>query len=149
MEENKLMSRKEEIHKKGFDLHNYSNFDPEAISEFGKIKVGVKKLDDAILSLGNLQKSLPTSNYTNKKYIYKKIAENDIRELRNISNFFYNTHGIYQRVCDYFAFLYRYDWYVVPEIYDDKSVKEEKIMKDFHKVLSFLDNSYSSDSSGN
>ena len=142
MEENKLMSRKEEIHKKGFDLHNYSNFDPEAISEFGKIKVGVKKLDDAILSLGNLQKSLPTSNYTNKKYIYKKIAENDIRELRNISNFFYNTHGIYQRVCDYFAFLYRYDWYVVPEIYDDKSVKEEKIMKDFHKVLSFLDNSY-------
>ena len=138
------MSRKEQIHSKGFDLHNYtfSSYDTDSVTDFNKIKVGVKKLEDAILSLGNLKKSLPTSNYTNKNYIYKKIAENDVRELRNISNFFYNSHGIYQRVCDYFAFLYRYDWYVVPEIYDDKGVKEDKIMKDFHKVLSFLDNSY-------
>lgn len=50
-------------------------------------------------------------------------------------------NGIYQRACDYFAFLYRYDWYVAPEVYDS-SVKEEKVLKDFSKILNFLDNSY-------
>ena len=49
--------------------------------------------------------------------------------------------GIYSRVCNYFAFLYRYDWYVAPEIFDD-TVKEEKILKDFSKILNYLDNSY-------
>ena len=61
--------------------------------------------------------------------------------MRNISNFYYSISGIYQRVCNYFAFLYRYDWYVVPEIYD-KAIKEDKIMKDFSRILNFLDNSY-------
>lgn len=61
--------------------------------------------------------------------------------MRNISNYYYNMNGIYQKVCHYFAFLYRYDWYVTPEIYDD-SVKEEKILQDFNKTLNFLDNSY-------
>ena len=37
--------------------------------------------------------------------------------------------------------MYRYDWYVVPEIYDE-NIKEEKIVGDFHKVLNYLDNSY-------
>lgn len=50
-------------------------------------------------------------------------------------------NGIYQRACDYFAFLYRYDWYVAPEVYDS-NVKEEKVLKDFSKILNFLDNSY-------
>lgn len=66
--------------------------------------------------------------------------ENDLKELRNISNFYYNLNGMYSRVCNYFAYLYRYDWYVVPEIYDD-TVKEDKILKDFAKILNFLDNS--------
>jgi hypothetical protein len=66
---------------------------------------------------------------------------NDIRELRAISNFYYSVNGVYERVCNYFAFLYRYDWYVAPEILDD-SVKNEKVLKDFSKVLNYLDNSY-------
>lgn len=37
--------------------------------------------------------------------------------------------------------MYRYDWYIVPEVYDDK-LKEDKILKDFQKVLNYLDNSY-------
>ena len=37
--------------------------------------------------------------------------------------------------------MYRYDWYVVPEVYNEK-IKEEKIVADFHKVLNYLDNSY-------
>lgn len=37
--------------------------------------------------------------------------------------------------------MYRYDWYVVPEIYDTK-VGTDKIVGDFAKVLNYLDNSY-------
>jgi hypothetical protein len=37
--------------------------------------------------------------------------------------------------------MYRYDWYVVPEIFDTKGENAEKVMKDFAKVLTYLDNS--------
>ena len=37
--------------------------------------------------------------------------------------------------------MYRYDWYIVPEIYKD-SVKEEEVVKDFTRILNYLDNSY-------
>lgn len=67
--------------------------------------------------------------------------EKDLPTLRAISDFFYVTSGIYERACNYFAFLYRYDWYVTPEIYDE-SVKDEKVLKDFSKILTFFDNSY-------
>ena len=66
--------------------------------------------------------------------------DNDVEKLREISDYFYKTSGIYQRVCNYFATMYRYDWYVVPEVYDE-SGKNEKILKDFTKILNYLDNS--------
>jgi hypothetical protein len=37
--------------------------------------------------------------------------------------------------------MYRYDWYIVDEIYDE-SVDTKKIHKEFKKALNFLDNSY-------
>jgi hypothetical protein len=61
--------------------------------------------------------------------------------LREISNYFYKTNGIYQRLCNYVATMYRYDWYVVPEVYKE-GTKGEEIVKDLHKVLNFMDNSY-------
>ena len=61
--------------------------------------------------------------------------------MRDISNYFYRMSGIYQKACNTIANMYRYDWYVVPEIYDD-SIKEDKIISDFIKVLNYLDNSY-------
>lgn len=71
----------------------------------------------------------------------KAIMENDYKKLREFSRFFYKTNGIYSKLCQYIAFMYRYDWYIVPEIFDD-SVGEEKVLKDFSKILNFLDNSY-------
>jgi hypothetical protein len=61
--------------------------------------------------------------------------------MRNISNYYYRTSGIYRTACNYLATLYRYDWYVVPEIYDDK-LEEEKVVKEFVRILNYLDNSY-------
>ena len=73
--------------------------------------------------------------------ILQALANNDLPEIRRMSKLFYNISGMYQRVCDYFSYLYRYDWYITPEIYDD-SIKEEKVLKDFAKILNYLDNSY-------
>ena len=65
----------------------------------------------------------------------------DLETLRDVSNYFYRSSGIYQKLCNYFATMYRYDWYVIPEVYDE-AVKEEKVVKDFSKLLNYLDNSY-------
>ena len=111
------------------------------MTNFGKIKIGPKSLEDAVLNLGTITKAFPKHSYVDKKYILNTIISNNIEEMRAISNFYYNLNGVYERVCNYFAYLYRYDWYVVPEIYDEE-IKEEKILKDFNKVLNYLDNSY-------
>ena len=110
-----------------------------AVNQYGKIKVGVKSLEDATLNLGALKQG--NKNLANKPLIMKALAEQDLPTLRAISNYFYRTSGIYQRVCNYFAAMYRYDWYIVPEIYDD-SMKEDKIIKEFNQILNYLDNSY-------
>ena len=140
------MTRSEEVHSKGFDLFGnaYSLQELDKIDDpmaYRQIKVGVKKLDDAVLNLGTYNKGLPRYSGISKGMVLQALATNDYAELRRISNLFYNISGMYQRVCDYFAYLYRYDWYVVPEVYED-SVKEDKILKDFSKILNYLDNSY-------
>ena len=122
-------------------MNGYQDY--STVSDYKKIKVGPKNLDDAILELGSMNDSRNRVKhpYGSKGEVLKALMDKDIPTLRAISNFYYQTSGIYERVCNYFAFLYRYDWYVVPEIYDDK-VKEEKVLTDFSKVLNYLDNSY-------
>jgi hypothetical protein len=110
-------------------------------ADFKKIKVGVKQLDDATIKLGDIPGCMPKHQFTDKRYILRALGENNLEDLRAISNFYYNLQGIYRSVCRHFAFLYRYDWYVTPEIFDE-TVKEEKVLKDFAKVLNFLDNSH-------
>lgn len=58
--------------------------------------------------------------------------------MREISNFFYKTSGIYSRLCRYMAYLYRYDWAVTPYI-NSKSVSTDKILSGFYKVLNYLE----------
>ena len=140
------MDRAEAIREKGFDLFgtNYSLQEMQKLEDplaYRKIKVGVKNLDDAILNLGSFNDGLPKYNGVNKKMIMQALATKNLPELRRISNLFYNLSGMYQRTCDYFAYLYRYDWYVYAEVFDD-GTKEDKILKDFAKTLTFLDNSY-------
>ena len=105
------------------------------------IKIGVKKLEDATLNAGSLLNDVPNTCRITKQMIYQALAERDMSQLRHISRHYYNLSGIYTTVCNYFAFLYRYDWYISPEIYDSK-VGIEKVLKDFSKILNYLDNSY-------
>lgn len=69
------------------------------------------------------------------------IAKRDYLKLKAISDFFYAASGIYQSVCNYYAFLYRYDWYIYPENVKE-SAKSEKVIEEFTKLSSYLDNTY-------
>ena len=106
-----------------------------------KVRVGPKTLQDVSLDLGSLKQYGPRLPITNKGDIYQALAYKEHTKLRAISDFFYQTNGIYQRVCDYFAFLYRFDWYLMPEIADN-TASNSKLLKEFSKILTFLDNSY-------
>lgn len=107
--------------------------------DFGRMKIGKKSFEDLSLSLSTLKQT--TRNYNNKTAILKALANKDVNSLREVSDYFYRTNGIYFRICNYFAQMYRYDWYIVNETYDDK-VDSKKITKEFYKALNFLDNSY-------
>lgn len=75
----------------------------------------------------------------------QKLHNLDLPAIREISEFFYRTNGIYQVAVDYYANLYRFDWYITPEIFDDGELQEkqqEKVLKDFVKILRYCDNSY-------
>ena len=108
------------------------------VYDFSRIKIGLQHLDDAILDLGSLKQADRT--YGDKKVILRALAKKDYDTLRAASNYFYEVSGIYERLCKYFAFLYRYDWYVVPYI-EENEPKNEKILAEFAKVLNYLDNS--------
>ena len=116
-------------------------------TDYSKIKVGVKALEDAKINLGAYTKSTVPRNYTNKGLVIQAMANRDYETLREISNHFYRISGIYRRICDYVATMYRYDWYVFLETIgmDEKDLDESKaiiieICKDisennYYKVL--------------
>lgn len=144
MDENIYNTRQDAIHAKGFDVFNFGYAKPDEVPEdqvtdYGKIKVGVKQLEDAILDLGTIKG--PKAAFCNKGDIMQAIVRKDYRKLRTISEFFYNASGIYQTVCNYFAFLYRYDWYIYPENVKE-SAKSEKVIEEYTKLLTYLDGSY-------
>ena len=126
-------TRIELIHEKGFDMSS------TRIDQYGKIRVGVKTLDDAILDIGALPK-IDRYKY-NKPFILRALDRKDVKVLRDISDSFYSLSGIYAKACNYIATLYRYDWYIVPEIYEEKP-KEDKILKEYVSMLNYFDNSH-------
>ena len=114
-----MVNRQKAIKEKGFDFgfgrQEDIQFDgsPTPI-DFGKIQMGVKKLTDATLDLGEFKKVNP--RLADKNTVLRAINNGDIDSMREISNFFYKTSGIYNRLCRYMAFMYRYDWMITPYI---------------------------------
>ena len=124
--------------------------------DFSKIKVGLQTLPDAIVTYGSYQRANPRLG--TKANVLKAITDGDVKEMRQISNFFYKSSGIYSRLCRYMAYLYKYDWFVTPyldecqglldtnaglydttqnEALDEKTRKKQFI--NFFRVLKFLD----------
>ena len=137
-----LINRKEEIKKKGFSIALASDTratqSPFENVDFSKIKVGAKTLDDAIYTLGDLKRIDKT--LADKKEILRAMHTCDYAKLRDVSNFFYKTSGIYSRLCRYMAYLYRYDWMVTPYINAEDAKTEDKVLDKFYDVLLYLDN---------
>lgn len=130
--------RQKAIRDKGFDMNG--------TTDYGKIKVGLKTLEDAILNLGNYKRIKDHRCFFDKATIIKAIADKDYRALRIISDYFYRTNGIYQRIVNYYATMYRWDWYTTPVIYDEDTLSNEKdcikITNEFFKALNYLDNTH-------
>ena len=140
-----MRNRLEEIHSKGFSISPPRDTNmiqpggyqgPPAL-DFNKIKVGAKVLDDAIIKLGDLKAINP--QLADKCMILRAIDTYDLPKMREISNFFYKTSGIYARILRYMAFMYRYDWMVTPYV-NDESMKKDKLLKGFSGCLQLLDN---------
>ena len=94
-----------EKYQRDFRLHVDSN-SPTSI-DFSQIKVGKNTLKGEISALIDYHKN------RNRKYdkdaIERAIHQRDIKEMRRISNYYFETSGIYSRLCRYMAYLYRYD----------------------------------------
>lgn len=139
-----LINRKEAIKSKGFKMPIASDT-RETIgpsyeaTNFANIRVGAKVLDDAIVDLGDLKKI--NKNLASKENVLKAIMNCDYEQMREISNFFYNTSGIYSRLCRYLAYLYRYDWMITPYLNDMENEKViDKALDGFYEALTYLDN---------
>ena len=142
-----MINRKEEIKKKGFKMSfvdSTSNSETQnsfVPVDFSKVRVGAKTLEDAILDLGNYQKV--DKRLARREAILKSLYDNDYAEMREISKFYFETSGIYSRLCKYMAYMYRYDWMVTPYVNDEVASEKDKniALTDFYKILLYLDNS--------
>ena len=103
--------------------------------DFSKVKIGIKSVSDAILKLGDLRRSNPS--LADKEQVLRAIRYGDLQKMREISKYFYKVSGIYQRLCRYMAYMYRYDWIVTP--YYTDLIKPNKLLDNFYKVLTYLD----------
>ena len=108
--------------------------------DYSKIKVGAKTLEDAVID-SPLKKVNRT--YTDKENILRWLHNGDVKTLKQVSKFFYRTSGIYQRLCRYLAYMYRYDWYVVPYVdggdtYPDDGDKGDISAQRVNKIIDNL-----------
>ena len=64
-------------------------------SKVENLNINEDDVDDAILNLGSYSSELSSCGAISKGMIYRALASNDFRELRRISNLFYNVSGMY------------------------------------------------------
>ena len=148
-----MVNRMEEIKRKGFNMALADStpdvLDLREVHDFSKIKVGIKQLTDAIIDVGSYKKINPKCG--DKSKVLKAISNCNLSEMREISAFFYKTSGIYNRLCRYMAYLYRYDWFITPYINggidvanrgDEETLtskQRDKLLVNFFSLLKFVD----------
>ena len=106
-------------------------------TDFAKMRVGVKLLDDATIQLGDFRKV--NAQLGDKKYIQDAINKCDLVKMRQISQFYARISGIYARLIKHLANFYRYDWLLTPYVPGAK-ISSVKVVEEFNKSLTYLDN---------
>ena len=81
-----MRDRQEEIRSKGFSIVDRRQA-YEGPIDYGRMKIGTKQLDDAVLDLGAIKKA--NRNNVNKETVLAALYKNDIPKLREISDYFY------------------------------------------------------------
>lgn len=104
--------------------------------DYSKIKIGIRSLDDAIVTLGDYKKINPKMT---KENIQRAIANGDIDFMREASDFYFKISGIYSRLCKHLSNFYRYDWHITPYKLSN-TITPDKIIDGFNKNLMYLDN---------
>ena len=133
-----MNNRMKAIKEKGFKMDfNDPDIDTYAPVDFSKIRIGLKTVQDAVLNTGTLKKA--NSKLADKTTVLTAIQDNDYQTMQEISTFFYKTNGIYNRLCRYMAYMYRYDWLITPHIFSE-NVGSKKILDNFYKALNYLEN---------
>lgn len=129
------LTRSEEIHSKGFNMSSISAEDP---TNYSRIKVGAKTLEDAAFIFGDLSKL--NANLGTKDNVLKAIQRGDLKTMIEISNYFTKLSGIYRRLCKHMSNLYRYDWMLTPYLKNNNKVNKQQIITKFDECLNYLDN---------
>lgn len=111
--------------------------DGSPYNNYAKLKLGTQAYDDATINL-RLLKERKKDFCLRKEAVIEALAKNDVEKLREISNYFYRTNGIYQKVVNYYATMYRFDWYISPEVFSENA-NEDKMVTDFMKQLDYFD----------
>ena len=84
-----------------------SQSDAHTPREYNKIKIGKTVLkDDAFLNTDFLK---PKQRKMKRSEVEQAIDRQDLKKIRAISEYFYYSNGIYERLCRYMAYIYRYD----------------------------------------
>lgn len=110
-------------------------------SDFNMIKVGKNKLANDVTKIMMPEIGVGGRAPKIKRVdVVRALNDQDLKSLRTYSQIFFNTNGIYSRLCRYMAYLYRYDWFITPQVYDDK-LKPEKIIEGWYKSSVLLENS--------
>lgn len=107
--------------------------------DFNQMRVGLKSLDDAVINLSNYRKTSRTLG--DKDRILKAIYDKNYIIERDVSNYFFESSGIYKRLCIYLARFYRYDWYIVPYVVKEQDKTNTKCTNVFGNVLQYFDRS--------
>ena len=111
----------------------------QAELDFNKIKVGRDTLsNDVALSIDYLKSKTARRKYK-RDDVERALRENDLETLRVLSNEFFRLDGIYSRLCRYMAYLFKYDWFITPVVFD-KTIKDDKIVEGWYKAATFLEN---------
>jgi hypothetical protein len=108
--------------------------------DFTKLRIGVKTIEDALLNEFGVTQQI-NSRYSSKKEIIQAIDKCNYDFLREVSNFYFRTNGIYSRLCKYMANLYCYDWMLTPYVNENGAkVNENEVLSKFYEALTLLDN---------
>lgn len=112
-------------------------------TDFNMMKVGKDTLKNDVVKL--IHNTADTKNSgrnprIKRSDVVRAINEQNLTLLRQYSELFFASNGIYSRLCRYMAYLYRYDWYIYPVILDD-SIKPDKVIEGWYKSSVLLENS--------